>query len=61
MTDEERLRHALERCRAWNIRNGNWSQEMEELVDAALADPDAGAEDKRTMPYANGFNVIERR
>jgi hypothetical protein len=38
---EEKLRHALERCRAWNIRHGNWSQEMEELVKAALADPDA--------------------
>jgi len=35
---EERLRHALERCRAWNTRYGNWSQEMEDLVDAALAD-----------------------
>ena len=39
MTAEARLRHALERCREWNIRHGNWSQEMEELVDAALADP----------------------
>jgi hypothetical protein len=37
MTSEARLQHALERCRAWNIRHGNWSQEMEELVDAALA------------------------
>jgi hypothetical protein len=44
MTDEERLRHALERCRAWNIRNRNWSQEMEELVKAALAEPAQGTE-----------------
>jgi hypothetical protein len=36
---DEALRHALERCRAWNIRNGNWSQEIEELVNAALAEP----------------------
>ena len=38
MTSEV-LRHALKRCQAWNIRYGNWSQEMEELVDAALAEP----------------------
>jgi hypothetical protein len=31
------LREALERCRAWNKRVGNWSSEMEQLVDAALA------------------------
>src|SRR5258708_17141157 len=36
MTSEARLGRALERCRAWNIRHGNWSQEMEELVKAAL-------------------------
>jgi hypothetical protein len=33
---ETPLREALERCRSWNKRCGNWSQKMEDLVDAAL-------------------------
>jgi hypothetical protein len=36
-SDTARLRHALERCQSWNKKNGNWSQDMERLVEATLA------------------------
>jgi hypothetical protein len=32
-----RLRAALEQCRTWNKRVGNWSSQMERMVDDALA------------------------
>jgi hypothetical protein len=36
-THDTPLRTALEQCRDWNRRCGNWSGHMEQLVEAALA------------------------
>src|SRR6185312_15217720 len=35
----EAMREALEKCVEWNRLHGNWSQQVEDIVQAALAEP----------------------
>lgn len=64
------LREALERCRDWNRRCGNWSSNMEQVVDAALAtqwpaepqavpgpaEPECGCERDRCFGPLSGYS-----
>jgi hypothetical protein len=62
-SDTAELRKVLEKCREWNKRHGNWSQEMEDLVNAALAaQPSRGVsgttvEDRTSMVTAPVLNA----
>jgi len=39
LSERERMREALEKCVEWNRLHGNWSQQVEDIVRAALAEP----------------------